>query len=231
MNYITPNFDGLRSTINVSKNEFFKSKKFKKEVAYADWMEVLKDDVDFIDVRKIPSFIEKYKNHPDFVDYLTFSKEEAEAYEKELRDILGEVAFELEMQNQITRVESFLDDEYEEVRQKHQNNPLSFLRNFYSDNYKNKEQAALMFALPSYLSYVPKLNEPSFYNQDFKKLEQSNVPGFKDFYITAKNLIDYTREAGSASGVNIGWNDIISLKDKLKNKGVVIKPCPKQLSK
>ena len=213
INYITPLFDNLRKTFNSTRNDFFKAKKDAKNEAYSDWMDMLKDNVDFIDARKLPEFIEKYKDHSDFKDFLTFSTVEAEAYKKELQESLGMVAYELEVQKQIKKIENFLDDEFNTVQAKYQNNPLSFLRNFYSDNYNQKEISTDMHALPTYLDYIPKLSEPSFYNQDFKNLEKENVDGFRDFYISAKNLIDYTREAGRASGVNIGWNDIISLKD------------------
>src|SRR5690606_15768277 len=126
---------------------------------------------------------------------------------------LGDTAFELELENQINSVTDFLNDEFTTSSDKYHRNPLRYLENYYSDNFDKYDESTGDFLLPNYVRYIPNLNRPEFYNSEFRNIENMNVDVFKDFYTSAKHLLDYTREAARSEGVDVNFNDIIALRD------------------
>lgn len=213
LNYITPNFYGKIKILSSANREFYTAKIKDKGLAYKDWMTLNKMNVDYIQSHKVKSFMEKYKDNPDFKEFFKYSQAEMEAYEKEMRDQLGDVAFELELEKQTEAITNYLNDEFTTSNDKYHKNPLRYLENFYSDNFDKYDSTTGDFILPNYLKFIPSLNDKSYYNQEFRNVENLNVNGFKDFYTSAKNLLDYTRETARAEGVEVNFNDIISLRD------------------
>lgn len=213
INYITPDFYGKLKILSSANKEFYYAKLSEKGAAYKDWMTVNKMNVDYIQPHKIKSFVEKYADNENFAEFFTASVTEMDAYEQEMRSKLGDTAFELELEKQISSVTDFLNDDFSTASDKYHKNPLRYLNHFYSENFDKYDESTGDFVLPNYVKFIPNLQNENFYNQDFKNVENIGIEGFKDFYISAKNLLDYTREAAKAEGINVNFNDIISLRD------------------
>lgn len=213
INYVTPDFYSKLKILSSANKEFYYSRLSDKGAAYKDWMTVNKMNVDYIQPHKIKSFVEKYADNPDFTEFFTSSQAEMEAYEDNMRRNLGDTAFELELEKQISSVTDYLNDDFTTASDKYHKNPLRYLNNFYSDNFDKYDTSTGDFLLPNYVKFIPNLSNPEFYNQEFKNVENIGIEGFKDFYTSAKNLLDYTREAAKSEGINVNFNDIISLRD------------------
>src|SRR5690606_23204586 len=142
----------------------------------------LKSNADFLDLRKIKSFVDAYSNEIEFNSYFTFSEAEMNEYEREMRSIMGDVAFELELEKQKQKASEFLTDQFNTDAEKFQNNPLAFLENFYSDNFDSKEKTTASFVIPTYVKTIPNVNNTEHFREDFKEIERMGIDGFAEFY-------------------------------------------------
>lgn len=220
INMYSPEFYSLISSINRFGRDFFITKE-NKGVAYKYWMDFLHRNVDYIDLSKISSFVSDYKDNTDFKEFFTSSASEMQAYEQELINKMGETAFTIELQKQREAVNNYLSDSFKNTEEKYHKNPLRFIKNFYSENYDSYDPSTFEFIIPSnnYLRYVPKLDNKSFFNSQFRELEQSEGTDFKDFYINALNLINYTKSVMDSEralgnhNYNYDFNDIINISE------------------
>lgn len=213
INYITPDFYSKIKLMSSANRDFYFAKISEKASAYKDWMTVNKMNVDYIQPHKIKSFVEKYNSHPDFKEFFKYSETDMDAYEREMRVKLGDTAFELELENQISSVTNYLNDDFISAIDKYHKNPIRYLENYYSDNFDKYDTSTGEFLLPNYVKFIPSLENSNYYNQEFREVENLGIEGFKDFYHSAKNLLDYTRETAKSEGINVNFNDIISLRD------------------
>lgn len=190
-----------------------------QEDAYGHWMDQLKDKVDFIDMTKIASFVASHteRGTTEFIEYFTHDAEEMKSYETEMRKKMGDIAFELELQNQREHVENFLADEFETSLEAKNKNPLRFVKNFYSENFDMADTETGEFLLPQsdYLRFVPAIKNQALYNDKFRNIEKANIEGFKDFYNSTSALMKYYKEAGEASGQEMKVNEIPNLVSNL----------------
>lgn len=209
-------FENDKEVIKSAEREFYLQGLDSQErfQAYKDWMETLKSKADFIEVQKIASFARTFQSEPKFSSYLKYSQSEMASYEQEMRDKMGDIAFELELEKQINGAENYLVDEFKSHREAAKRNPLAFLEHFYSPEFSGSDQYGELPILNStYVSMMPKTSNPDYFNQTFKDLESRKVDGFKEFYMAAKKLEDYGLEAELAAGNTPRGNGILNLED------------------
>lgn len=196
-----------------------------KKKNYKLWMDSQKENTDFIDLTKIAKFANTHRRTPQYAEFFSeyntpgneaeYRKKMAE-YEKNLRERLGNITFERLLEEQIRKAEDFLEDVFETFDEEYTKNPLRFIQHFYSESY-NKPDSKGRFIIPhsDYITQLPKLDEDSRFNPEFLQLENSGIDGVKDFYINAKNILDYVRESGRAAGVSINHDSILNLSEEL----------------
>lgn len=230
INYFSKDFYNQFKIFRTFAKDFYTARAANKAEEYSNWMNYLKGNADFLDLRKIKSFVESYSNEVDFNTFFTFSEAEMNEYEREMRSIMGNVAFELELEKQKQKASEFLTDQFNTDAEKFQNNPLAFLENFYSDNFDSKEKTTASFVVPTYVKTIPNINNTDHFREDFKEIERMGIDGFSEFYKNSKHLLDYVQEAD----IGANYNDIISLRDgasreALKNLNAFQKISKRQL--
>lgn len=208
------------STFNIlksAKKEFFSKRRNSVEQlqAYKDYLDYMKDNFDYINPAKIKSFVDRHSDTPQFSEFFKYSDSEMDAYEKEMRAKMGNMAFEIELERQVSMVENYLIDEFKSEPDAYHKNPLRFIEHFYSANYNSVDTTTGDFILPmqSYVRFIPKLDSAEKFNEEFRNLDDLNIDGLTDFYKSALNLLDYIREAGKSANVPIGINEIIAMEE------------------
>jgi len=215
--------------MNVFKNLFYNNTetRLNRAKAYKNWMTHLKQHSDFLQIHKIQSFVDKFNGKEDFDNYFNkYSQEERTAYEKEMREKLGDTTFEMMLEKQIENVQKFMYD-YIDAEKRTYSNPLYFIEKFYSEDFlseietltENNYSFDTHYLLPTYLFLLPSVNNNNFFNQDFRTLENEvnlqlgDTSTFSDFYVNAKNLIDYSVNTFKNENIDVNFNDVISLRD------------------
>lgn len=97
------------SLSKIAQRYRFQSKPNKKREAYAQFINTVKANADFIDVRKLRSVYENYRFEEGFNKYFKFSEAEMDAYEQELINKIGVHKFEALVQTAIMQVENYLE--------------------------------------------------------------------------------------------------------------------------
>lgn len=187
----TRDFSAELSTIfNYNKN-FLRASDTKKAKAYSEWMQAVKDGVDYIDLTKIERFTTKHANSDDFKNYFKSTSQESQDYEARLKTELGEIAFETLLENQIEKAERFLAESYADPFESIVNNPIHFISHFNGTDFTSSDTNGL-FPLPTFLNPIPKIeNAAEQMNQSLKELSDANIPGLLEFYKTASKISKY----------------------------------------
>jgi len=229
INPFTAEFFSEVKKANIFKKLFYNNTESKtnRAKAYYNWMKNLKDNTDYLEVYKIQSFVEKFRGKEDFDSYFDkYSEVERSVYEQEMRKKLGNTTFEMLLEKQTEQVETYMYD-YIDANKRTYSNPLYFISKFYSENFinevenlsRNNYSFDTNYIFPTYTYSLPKTNKNSFFNQEFINLE-NNINSqtgenttFSDFYVNAKNLLDYSNNTFYTEGIDVRINDVISLRD------------------
>lgn len=219
VSYFGPKFDpDKRRKLNDSlRRAFMFSRGANRVSEYKNWMQTLGERSDFIEVQRIASFVKEYENNPTFNSYFTYTQEEMAEYEADMRSKMGNIAFEIELENQKEKIAAYLTDSFDSPRDARQRHPLAFLEHFYSNDYTGAD-ANGDFLMPFYLHEIPSVNQEKNYSDLIKDLESRNIDGLKEYYTNAKKLIDYTRETALNEGLNMEQNHILNIEDNLNRE-------------
>jgi len=183
---------------------------------YKVMMDSKKIHYDYIKPYMISSIAAQYRNHPDFKDegFFTASEEEMKKYEKKMREKMGNIAFEISIKKSVASLKRFLEDPETNTERRLTMNPMFFIKHFYSNDYQTYDPTTFAYPLPKYTSQIPSLSQENYdvyYSKDFKKLENSNVAEFPDFYKALSDILRYTKSRNPKGS----FNSIMSLRDDL----------------
>lgn len=113
--YITDAYSATWSDFMYNLNRIaieFRQSKFGQPVKaqnYRKFINTLRSNADVVDPRKLLSIISAYSNTPEVAKYFKFSEEEAQQYEKELINKIGQDKFDRIVEDITFQVESYLD--------------------------------------------------------------------------------------------------------------------------
>lgn len=226
VNFFNPTFESKLSDFRKAEREFFESSEgtYTEEESFRDLMNNLKNSVDTFKLHLVPEIAEKYKNNKYFKKYFdNVTEQEQKAYEKELRDRLGDATYENLVSQQIEKLEDYLTDPY--IIQilngiDDSKNPFVYSNHFYSDKYQEALDNG-KYPNSRYIIKIPKNRDDI--NSDFLALEEEaknkNVgEEFKNFYKAANTLIRYNKQTKSSFGIIENQNSIVELEDYAKRE-------------
>ncbi len=212
---LTKAFYGKIKELNSSVKNFMASNYVKdadRGVKYRQMMQTLKSNVDYIELYKIKSVRDKYKDHQDFKDHFSYSEQEMSDYEKEMREKMGDIAFEMYLEKAVNEMEIFLEEAYTNPSYRYHHNPLNFIKHFYSKDFHKEDSTTADFIVPKFTNYIPSLNKQEFYNSEFSNIERQfkekgKSEDFKEFYKSLHDSLEYVKEAVP----NMNVNDVINI--------------------
>lgn len=194
------------------------------QVDYQSYMDADKRNFHRINPLLLSAVAEKYGNTKEHGKFFTYSEEEIAEYERGLKGMLGETMFEIEVQKAISLVEDFMlssKDSSLTVQQEYRRNPFRFMKHYHSDNYAQADSASLEFLTPHFVHYVPR-NNPNFYNQDFKAVEEGSYgKELMEFYKNAHSLLtDYINPIFRSEGVGRSALSFLTFEDMTERESM-----------
>ncbi|MGL6064229.1 MAG: hypothetical protein ACRC0V_08450 [Fusobacteriaceae bacterium] len=190
---------------------------------YKKYMDSLKENFDFIEPQKIKSIIKKYKNNTKIGQYFNVEDNKLDAYEKELRKVLGNTMYEIEVEKVEKQIEEYLDAIDSKIftdEQADQKNPFEFVNKFYSDNYNTPNPNTTNYYESTFNRYIPKLNKKHLYNENFSDIEKGEKGrAMMDFYKNAYVLInEYANPVLKSEGYGLNFLELATYEDTLQRE-------------
>lgn len=216
---VTPymkSFYKLINDVNSLKYSFYKNRNSEN---YKNWMNIMKNNVDFIEPYKIKSFYDLYKDNDLFKDYFKYDNEQMNQYETELREKLGNTLFELELEKQKEAIADFINEHdnnlFASYLDKYNKNPFAFISNFYSENYNKADMTTGEFLEPNFTKFIPK--KDNYINNNLKKIESEEkgtelMEVWKNSY---KLLTEYINPSLQSEGVDVKLNELMNEREVL----------------
>lgn len=222
-------FYKLHKDINSIKSSFYSNKNAQ---SYKTWMNMLKNNTDFIQPYKLKFYYDLYKDNPVFKDYFKFSVQEMIAYEQELKNKLGNTLYQIELEKQQEKIKNYLHEQennlFASPSYAYSKNPFTFINNFYSENYNKPDANTFEYLEPSYTQYLPKLDKTSYFNPEdyfnpeLKKIESEEFG--EDLMEVYKNgyqlLTDYVNPSLQSEGVNLSATELMNQVDILDREAI-----------
>lgn len=169
---------------------------------YSNWMYYLKHNIDFIEPYKLKYFYDLYKDNPIFSCYFVYTEEEMFQYKSELVELFDYELYKIELERQHEMIKAYLfvidNNLFTYIMDRYIKNPFAFLKNFYSNNYRNADKNTGEYLTPTFLEYVPKFRGGSYFNRKFDSksskdslqvLNRSIHCGFKKRYSNSEKII------------------------------------------
>lgn len=210
------NFSSISKQISAEANRFNTTKDARD---YSILMKAEKDNYERIDVRMFPEIYEKYSQDPRFArDFEGVDDSKFEEYHNKLKAVLGPTMYEIEMKNAVELVEDFIYNYEKDMLtplQKTVKNPFAFLRNFNSTDFDKKDLKTGRFLESTYTRFIPKLDEPKYYNDKFSEIEQDQ--DLVEFYKGAYDIVvNYTNPTFQGEDLKVGLLDLETFEDLLE---------------
>lgn len=208
----TTAFYKLLKDVNSAKFAFFSNKSLQ---SYKTWMNILKNNADFIQPYKLKVYQELYKDNAMFKSFFTYSEQEMLDYENELKSKLGVALYEIELNKQQEMIKNYINEQenglFSSASFIYSKNPFSFINNFYSDNFNKPDNVTSEYLEPAYTQMIPKMdktdeyNPEEYYNTELKKMESGEFgQELMNVYKHAYHLLtEYINPSLQAEGVNV----------------------------
>lgn len=181
-------------------------------IEYKNMMDNAKLYYDYIKPYMIPSVARAFSKHHEFESFFTASESEMVAYEAEMREKMGNIAFDISIKKSVAGMKRFLEDPETSAENRSTVNPLEFIKHFYSPNYQSYNPTSFKYQIPKYASHIPSLGEENykkFYSQDFKEIEDAKVESFPEFYQALSDVLMYVKPRNPRGS----FNSIMNLRD------------------
>jgi len=220
----TTAFYKLLKDVNSAKFAFFGNKSLQ---SYKTWMNILKNNADFIQPYKLKVYQELYKDNAMFKSFFTYSDQEMLDYENELKSKLGVALYEIELNKQQEMIKNYINEQenglFSSASFVYSKNPFSFINNFYSDNFNKPDNTTSEYLEPAYTQMIPKMdktdeyNPEEYYNTELKKMESGEFgQELMDVYKHAYNLLtEYINPSLQAEDVNVTSLELMNQVDIL----------------
>ncbi len=223
-------FRSLNVLSNLKKEFDFAHNKL-KPAKYKNLITWYSNNVSFIDIRKLKVFKDMYGE--GYKEYFTFSENEMNTYESQLRKFLGK-SYDDVINKQIENVEKFIkyrnaeSDRNTVWSQKNIDavNPFLFLENYYSENKKNPiltvvdNQTTSVYNTGRYNHFVPLREvadqfgtvDAGFDDSTFENIIEPNDDAYEAQKILQELLSEHINPAYSINGINISALEIPMLR-------------------
>ncbi len=225
----------------------FQTSDFKKKRAvYKTYMQTKRSHQEVIDITKLRSFKQKYKNTPFAKEVFTSSEVEMDNYEREIRELLGDNMFELHIKEQEELIEDYIDSVKDvETEEKYiMSSPFYFAKHYNSSYYYlpvvNSINGKNYFPSSYYNVFVPKkqrrdvssgkITETGYYDKDFQELFKGNSIEENEKFEAWTIYLDLLTEVNkvrrsqgeSTSTLELPVVDAIISKEFMKGKNISI---------
>lgn len=211
----TDEFHSLVKSIYNEKSTFNLDKSSSN---YSIWMKAEKDNFHRIDVRMFSEVFNKFSNDKRFSSYFSdINSEQITEYENTLKQRLGPVMYKIEKEKAIEMLDDYIfsiENLTLTPRQKVVKNPFAFLQHFNSSEFDKMSVSEGAFLEPSYTRFIPELNSETYYNSQFKKVEDNS--DLSMYYAGAYDIMtNYANPTFQSEGVMVGGLDLQSFEDAL----------------
>lgn len=205
----------VRKLFDMKKEVATKSQE-RKSSAYRGYIKTLANNAEVIDIRRLRVFRDKFGDR--YGEYFNFSEEEMDTYERNLRSILGRT-FDSEIQKQLENIERYeeyiqdLEDTEDPKleRMRVQNNPFSFVDDFYNPNKRGKASTFTfedsnieVYNVGNYNRFIPLKtkdgDDSGFYDEVFDSKVEISAEVFEMWQLLQKLLVDHINPAYSVNG-------------------------------
>lgn len=208
----TPDFYQKAKDVKAEKGKFYQDM---SRDNYKSWMDADKESFQRINPMMLSSIAAKYNTHPEFQKYFTYSDAEIYSYERELREKLGNVMYDIEVKRAADLIENYADAlKYGTltVEQEFRRNPFEFIKHYESANYADTKGAWYME--PNFVNRIPS-NKDMFFDDSFDVFEgKEHSEELADFYKEAYSLItEYINPVFRSEGVYRSSLELMTFED------------------
>ena len=215
--------DVFHSTVAHIYHEKERFKVSDNESDYKALQESIKNNFDFIDIRRLQSVRDRYKGSNFEKHFINITDQEAQEYESKLKDRLGPIMFEKEVQRAVDSLDEYVENSLRGIltgRQQLQRDPFAYLDHMDSKHYNLKSiQQGGVFLEPDFNVFIPKINNEQFYNQSFKEIEDNS--DMSEYYTRFHDLLtNHVNPILQSEGIDISLLDIQAFEDVLDRKAI-----------
>lgn len=218
-----PHYIKKISDVAKERTQFYKNM---NGVTYSNWQTSVQKNFHMLNPMKLSAIANKHASHPVHGNFFTYSDQEIQEYEKELRAVLGDTMFDIEVKNAAESIDNFIESfdsgAFSSKQQEFRQNPFRYIQNFESANYNKADVSTGYYMEPKFNRFVPKLDRPELFNESFTEIESG--PNGKDLMNIYKDsyslLYEYVNPVLKSEGASSGVLDIVDFEDRMEKEMV-----------